>query len=65
MRNRVMLRTKDGELHVLAGYAYKVQETVNQARGGGKLIALERDVIPTGQMVYVDPDEVVSIKDER
>lgn len=61
----VILRTKDGQSYSLSGYARKVQKTVNDARGGGKLIELERDRIPTGQMLWVDPDEVVSIKDER
>lgn len=59
----VILRTSDNHEYVLAGYAFSVQQTVNAARGGGKLIPLERDTIPTGQMVYIDPDTVVSIKD--
>jgi hypothetical protein len=61
----VILRTKDGESYSLSGYASQVAEKVNAARGGGELIALERDLIPTGQMIHVDPDEVVAIKDER
>lgn len=60
----VILRTRDGESYSLSGYASRVQKQVNEARGGGKLIALERDRIPTGQMLWVDPDEVVAIKDE-
>jgi hypothetical protein len=61
----VILRTKDGESYSLRGYAIQVAEKVNAARGGGELIALERDLIPTGQMIHVDPDEVVTVKDER
>lgn len=61
----VILRTSDGNSYSLAGYASRVQEVVNSARGGGKLIPLERDLIPTGQMIYVDPDEVIVIKDDR
>lgn len=61
----VILRTRDGESYSLAGYASNVQKTVNDARGKGQLIPLERDRTPTGQMLWVDPDEVVAIKDER
>lgn len=28
-------------------------------------LPLERDRTPTGQMVWIDPDEVVAIKDDR
>jgi hypothetical protein len=61
----VILRTRDGESYSLSSYACIVQEKVNEARGKGQLIPLERDLIPTGQMLWVDPDEVVAIKDER
>jgi hypothetical protein len=61
----VTLATKDGRSYSLAGYARDVQETVNEARGSGKLIQLERDRIPTGQMIWIDPDEVCAIEDER
>lgn len=61
----VILRTRDGQSYSLAGYASSVQEAVNAARGKGRLIPLERDRTPTGQMLWVDPDEVVVIKDER
>lgn len=61
----VILRTRDGESYSLVGYASRVQAAVNAARGKGQLIPLERDRIPTGQMLWVDPDEVVAIKDER
>lgn len=61
----VILKTDTGETHYLSGYAAKVQEAVNEARGKGKLIPLERNVIPTGQMVYIDPDHVTSIRDSR
>jgi hypothetical protein len=60
-----ILRTRDGNSYSLRDYASRVQETVNAARGGGKLIPLERDRIPTGQMVWIDPDEVIAIKDDR
>jgi hypothetical protein len=65
VRNHVILRTDDGEAYALAGYASQVQEKVNAARGEGKLIPLERDVIPTGQMIWIDPDHVVVIRDAR
>jgi hypothetical protein len=57
--------TRDGNSYSLRDYASNVQKAVNAARGGGKLIPLERDLIPTGQMIWIDPDEVVAIKDER
>lgn len=61
----VILRTSDGESYSLRGYASQIAEKVNAARGEGQLIALERDRIPTGQMIHIDPDEVVAIKDDR
>lgn len=65
MSNTVVMKLSDGTEFHLAGWASKIQETVNAARGGGKLIALEKYDIPTGQMVYIDPDAVVSIRDSR
>ena len=65
MRNRVILHTDDGESYYLAGFAREVSKQVNEARGGGKLISLERDAIPTGQLLWVDPDRVTLIKDDR
>lgn len=35
---------------------------VNAHRGAGKLIAFELDLTPTGQKVWLDPDEVVAVK---
>jgi hypothetical protein len=61
----VTLGMKSGFQFALAGYASRVQEVVNEGRGTGKLIGLERDRIPTGQMVYIDPDDVEFVKDDR
>lgn len=61
----VILRTRDGQSYSLSGYASDVQKVVNDARGKGQLIPLERERIPTGQHLWVDPDEVIVIKDER
>lgn len=67
MRPRVKLSLRNGETYYLAGYASDVQETVNKARvsGTGELIPLERDAIPTGQHVYIDPNEVAAVRDDR
>ena len=56
---------RGGEVYFVEGYASDAQEKVNAGRGQGKLIAFERTITPTGQMVWLDPDEVVSIKDDR
>jgi hypothetical protein len=53
-----------GEKHYAAGYASRVAEQVNEARrNGDTLIAIERDLIPTGQMMHLDPRQIESIKD--
>lgn len=64
MRNCVKIRLEDGHELIAAGYASRVSEIVNEARGSGKLIELERDAIPTGQMFHVDPDKVVLVRDD-
>jgi hypothetical protein len=48
----VLIRMKDGHTHSASGYASNIVEKINAARG-------------TGQMMYLDPNEVASIKDER
>lgn len=62
---RVLVRMENGDRYVVMGYASDVAEKVNAARGSGKLISLERDCIPAGQMVHLDPDLVMSIVDRR
>lgn len=42
-----------------------VAKKVNEARGAGKLIELETDRTPTGQMTWVDPDRVARVYDDR
>jgi hypothetical protein len=64
MRNRVLIRLRDGKELYAAGYASDVSQTINTARGSGQLIQVERDVIPTGQMFHLDPDEVVLVRDD-
>jgi hypothetical protein len=61
----VLIRMKDGHTHSASGYASNIVEKINAARGTGQLVAIERNIIPTGQMMYLDPKEVASIKDER
>lgn len=61
----VQIRMKDGYTHSASGYAATIVEKINAARVTGQLVAIERNTIPTGQMMYLDPNEVVSIKDER
>lgn len=65
MRNRVKIRMRDGYEVFAAGYASSLIEQINGARGSGKLLAIEKDAIPTGQMMHVDPDEVVLVRDAR
>jgi len=55
---------QSGEKHYCAERAWKVSELVNKARqDGDTLLAIERDLIPTGQMMYLDPNLIESIKD--
>ena len=60
----VEIYLKDGTHLVVAGYASQVIKKINDARGTAQLIALERNSIPTGQMLYLDPNEVTLVKDE-
>lgn len=60
-----ILTMANGDSYSLAGWSSKISVEVNAARGSGKLIPLERDRIPTGQLIHIDPDLVMSIKDER
>lgn len=61
----VVVTMRSGEKHRARGYEGQIAEQINGARGDGKLIPLERDTIPTGQMFHIDPDEVESVKDVR
>jgi hypothetical protein len=63
--NRVTVTLKGGERYVLRGYESQITEQINQARGTGKLLRLELDRIPTGQMVAIDPDDVTSVKGDQ
>lgn len=65
MRNRVKITLRNGEVYYAAGYTSKVAPVINEARGSGKLIELERDAIPTGQKFFLDPDQVASVRDDR
>jgi hypothetical protein len=56
---------KNGELISLRGFESEITEAINEGRKNGELIRLERDVIPTGQMIAIDPTEVSSIKGDR
>jgi hypothetical protein len=53
-----------GDSYSLRGHASEIQAKVNEGRGAEQLIPLERDRIPTGQMIYLDPDHVMTVKDE-
>lgn len=69
MVNCPVVTMQDGSVHRLSRnlWAEKVVEQINAARGTGKhtLIALELDRTPTGQMIYIDPDCVQSVVDDR
>ena len=62
MRNEVTIYMKSGVRHSVAGYTSQVAEKINVARGSGQLLALEKPTIPTGQMFYIDPVEVESVR---
>lgn len=64
-RSAVLVTMKSGEKHHLAGYQASVSQQINDARGKGKLVEVEKDSIPTGQMMHIDPDQVESVKDDR
>jgi hypothetical protein len=53
-----------GDSYSLRGHASEIQAKVNEGRGAEQLIPLERDRIPTGQMIYLDPDHVMTVKGE-
>lgn len=65
MRPRVEITMIGGEKHYAAGYASVVSEQIKEARIDGEtLIAIERDLTPTGQMMYLNPRQVESVKDD-
>ena len=54
----------DGRYVAFYGYASNLAKEINEARqNGDSLIAVERDVIPTGQMMHLDPRQIESVKD--
>lgn len=57
----VQITMKNGMRHIVRGYEENITKEVNDARGKGKLIRMERDTIPTGEMLSLDPDEVESV----
>lgn len=61
--DRVTLRMKDGTIKVLSRTLSMdaVARKVNEGRRHGDLIEFETDATPTGQMTWVDPNEVQSI----
>ena len=64
MRDGAEIVMFSGEKHYCAERAWKVSEQVNKARqNGDTLLAIERNLIPTGQMMYLDPRQIESIKD--
>lgn len=66
MRPIWKVKMRDGDMHHIAyEYNIDVPTIINEARGKGQLIQLERDSTPTGQMIWIDPDEVQSVKVDR
>jgi len=66
VRPSVEIVMHSGEKHWAAGYASRIAEQVAAARhAGDPLISIERDRIPTGQMMHLDPQQIESIKDDR
>ena len=63
----VVIRMRDGrETRLDRGLRLdQVAIKVNNARLHGQLVQFELDLTPTGQMIWVDPAEVVSIRDDR
>lgn len=41
----------------------EVQETINDARGKGKLIPFDDNRTPR-RIIYIDPDHVISVRDD-
>lgn len=64
MSRHVIIKMTDGFECNVTGYASAVQAKVNKARSddSSDLLALERNTIRAGEMVYVDPHEIVSIR---
>lgn len=62
--NRVIISMKNGDRHTVIGFESEITQKVSEARAEGGLLRLERDRIPTGQMIGLDPNEVSSVKGE-
>jgi hypothetical protein len=62
----VTVTMKSGEKHSIRGYSGEVAKAVEDGvENDMTLIPLEKDTIPTGQMMYLNPAEVESVKDNR
>jgi hypothetical protein len=65
MASRVRIVMKSSDVHYTTGYARQVVEEIEKAKLGGKMLALEDTGTPAGQMFYLDPHEIESVKDKR
>lgn len=62
---RTTVTMQSGEKHYARGYAGQIANTIEtEFKAGVKLTRLEKYSIPTGQMFYIDPAKVESVKDE-
>jgi hypothetical protein len=65
----IILKMKDGDQHRLAsisGGAEEITKKVVEARRHPEsMLGFELDTVPAGQMVYVDPADVSTVRNDR
>jgi hypothetical protein len=61
----VVVTLDNGDSHLLDRNLRtdQVAATINEARGGGKLVPFQNNATPS-RTIYIDPDHVVTIKND-
>lgn len=61
----VIVTLRNGDQHSIRGSVDAITADINNGRMNNLLIQLERDTVPTGEKISIDPHEVISVKDAR
>ncbi len=65
MRNKVKISMQNGDFHIAAGNAKEIVKELATAKLTDRLASIETDNIPTGQVMYLDPTQVSSVRDDK
>jgi uncharacterized protein YlzI (FlbEa/FlbD family) len=64
MRSGTRISLRNGEVYYTADRVDDVVAKRTEARRTGEMVKLESTAIPTGQMFYLDPYEIATIRRE-